>query len=542
MLVVIAAIFLAVATTDLGHTVTGRVSDAVCTIAGGECEETGDEPRIQTAASGPSLAGGGGVAILPFPGSVSVSCSGGSGSEQACEGASGRMRVAGDATVTVDRSQTKLDSKGCPTQTASVSTTLKLEGSANTQTPAPTPTPAGKPTRTGSLSAFLGHKLTYSVSASPGQMDAMAKGERQTPNPLDPRTVHPGESVQMSEEFYKGVGMSANYRALQVSLGYDEGKRVSAGARRLTGEDADKVRIYVGDEDFVRHAMSVGLGSDTARVDVGFGQEVSDGRLRAIDVDISTPEGWNAYQQFVTRGALPAGGSAGTSDPTTSTTRRLSKSATLGGTYGDLKIGGLLSDAEGNVTETKDEHGNVTARNLNVRYRDVGLEVEDGPDGRTYGLNLEGVDPERFKRFQELNFADTRPPADGNVRMDFTADDLRGIRRQALEQIASQMQRRGVEPRPTPAEVADNLARNHGVIKLGGQEYSPEGAAAVLANQDTPEGVLEGLYRLAGGDPDDFLTGPLTDFVIRTNQAHGDANPSARNRLPGEVHGPACAG
>jgi hypothetical protein len=536
VLVVIAAIFVAVATTDLGHRVTGRVSDAVCTIAGGDCAETAaesDGPRIQTAASGPPLAGGDDMSILPFPGSISVSCSGGTGSDQLCKGGKGTTSVSGNGTVTVDRSQTRLDSKGCPAQTASVSTTLKLEGSASTPKPE-----EPKPRKSGAVSKFLGHKLNYSVSAAPDQMDAMAQGRRQTPNPLDPLSIHAGESVQMSEEFYEGVGMSAKYRALQASLGYDRGRRVSAGARRLPG---NQVRVYVGDEDFVRNAMTVGLGNDEAHVDVGFNQEVSDGKLRAVDIDISTPEGWNAYQQFVTSGKVPGNGSAGTSSPTSSTTHKLSKSATLSATYDDLKLGGMLTDAEGNYTETKDENGNVTTRNLNVRYKGVGIEVEDADGARTYGLNLEDVDPEKFENFQGLNFGDTHPPADGNVRMDFTAGDLMGMRRQALEQIAQQMERRGVDPRPSAEEVADNLERNHGVIKVGGQEYTPEGAAAVLATKDTPEGVLEGLYRLANGDPNGFLTGPMTDFILRTNYAHGNQNPTERGRLPGEVHGPKCA-
>jgi hypothetical protein len=117
-----------------------------------------------------------------------------------------------------------------------------------------------------------------------------------------------------------------------------------------------------------------------------------------------------------------------------------------------------------------------------------------------------------------------------------------GMRRQALEQIALEMEQRGARPRPTPEEVAENLQRNHGVIRYGpyGTEYQPEGAAGVLANAQDPEGVLEGLYRLANGDPNEFLTGPMTEFVLHTNAAHGDTHPTERGKLPGTIGGPRC--
>lgn len=503
VLVVIAAIFAAIATTGVGTAVAGTVDDVLCRITGGSCEATEDGPRLQGAADGPAL-GHGLIEVLPFPGSAS--------STQKKPVA----EVEASVTGSIDRSQTKLDGKGCPQQTASLSTTLKLEGAA-----------AKKGV---GISAYLGQQTKYSVTSTPDQLDAIADGERRAPNPLDPSSFAPGESVQMSEEYYRGVGRTAEYKKLKLSLGYEDGRRVSSGAKAV---DDHTMRVYVGDEDFVRRAMTVGLGGKQAKVEVGFNQEMSEGKLRAIDIDVGTPEGWAAYQRFATTGEIPPGA-------TTSTTRKLSKSATVGATFGDFQIGGLLRDAEGTYVETKRPDGKVDY-NLNIRSQDVGLEVGVSGDQHVYALNLEGVRDDVFRNFQELNRRDTSPPADGNVRMDFSADDLMAMRRQALEQTAMEMEQRGVQPRPTPEEVADNLARNHGVIKVNGVEYTPEGAAAVLANARTPEEALEGLYRLANGDPNEFLTGPVTDFVLRTNAAHGNANPARDGRLPGAVHGPKCA-
>ena len=88
------------------------------------------------------------------------------------------------------------------------------------------------------------------------------------PNPVDPRTIRAGESVELSQEFYAGHDLEASYRALQLELGYEEGTRVSAGVSRV---DPSTVRIYVGDEDFVRNALSLGVGNDAAGVALAAG-------------------------------------------------------------------------------------------------------------------------------------------------------------------------------------------------------------------------------------------------------------------------------
>ena len=534
ILVVVALVVGALATGGVAAAIADRVEHAVCTIAGGDCA-TREPAPIQRLAGGPGQGPdltGGEIAVLPFPGSVSVTCGIGEGGETTCDPPDGPgVRVQGSGTVSVERTETSLGADGCPQQTISVGTTLTLEQVGE-----------GKRGKAGGkLSRYLGRSTNYGVTVAPDQVENIEQGRRKAPNPLDPRSIAPGESVQMSEEFYLGLGLSGEYAKLQASLGYEQGRRVSSGAQRV---DARTMRVYVGDEDFVRNAMAVGVGGAEA----GVSREVADGKLKSVDIDVSSAAGWDAYQQFVTTGRLPDGTAPGTSDPTSATTRKASQSAKLEATFGNLKVGGLLSDAEGNYVATKHGDGSVD-HSLSVRYRDVGLEVgvrEDArgnPAGeRTYGLNLEGVHPDVFANFQALNFGDARPPADGNVRWDFTADDLMAMRTQALEQIAFEMEQRGADPRPSAEEVAENLERNHGVIKYGpeGAEYTPEGAASVLANGRNPEEVLEGLYRLANGDPNTFLSGPLTDFMLRTNAANGDAQPTDRGRLPGAVHGPDC--
>jgi hypothetical protein len=533
---------------------------------------TSPEPQLAGGGpdQGPPLGDGQPIAVLPFPGSISVSCTGGKNDDgKYCKGPSDTtgVKVVPSGTRTVSRSPTKLNAKGCPQQTLAVSTEFKLEVAGGGEVPDDeedgTADGSGsrdkkpeddkpekkKPKATGKLQAFLAEKTTYSVTVSPDQAEAIEDGKRRAPNPLDPSSILPGESIQMSEEFYARLGLSAEYRALQVDLGYDKGRRVSSGVTRLPGSDSH-VRVYVGDEEFVRQALAFGIGGNGAKLSVGLGQELAEGKLRAVDINIATPEGWNAYQQFLATGRLPERGATGASNPTASTTTKFTDSATLEAQLGKWSLGGQLKDAEGNLVDTRHADGK-REQSFSIRYNDVGLEVTARQDAkgnpigeRTYALNLEGVDPDVYSRFQELNANDPTPPPDGNARFEFTRSDLLDIREQALNTIAAQMERNGA-PRLSAQEVADILERNNGRIIYGphGVEFHPQPpVVGLLANSRTPEEVLEALYRLAGGNANDLLRGPLTEFTLAVKAANGDQPAAERGSLPGNLGGPRGCG
>jgi hypothetical protein len=550
-LLLVAAIIGAVVLSGAHTAIAGHTERLVCKIAGGDCQEAEAKPRpnIQPAVGGPDQGPpltGGEIEVLPFPGSVTVTCTV-SEDPKLCKGPSKPgVTVASSGSRTIERTPTKLNATGCPQQTLSVATTFKIEltGSANNGTD------DKKPTAKAKLKEFLGHQTKYAITVQPDQAEAIEHGQRKPPNPLDPSTIGVNENIQMSEEFYAGLGLSSEYRALQVDLGYDEGRRVSSGVTRL---NESHIRVYVGDEDFVRQALAFGVGGNGAKLSVGFNKEISDGKLKAVDINIRTPEGWNAYQQFVTTGHLPDAGVAGTSRPTESTTHRLTDNAKIEAELGQWKLGGQLKDAEGNIVDTRNEDGSHDS-SFSIRYNDVGLELTEHLDrngnrvgDRTYALNLEGVRPEVYSNFQDLNFRDRTPPPDGNVRWEFTRSDLLGIREQALNTLAAQAERDfGVHPRLSAQEVADILERNNGRFIYGphNAEFHPQPpVVGLLANMRTPEEVLEALYRLADGDPNSLLTGPLTEFILATNDANGDIHQrSPRARLPGSLHGPSNCG
>jgi hypothetical protein len=517
----------------------------VCEIAGGRCEDDA-QADVQPARDGhPAGADGpdqgpaipnGPLVVLPFPGSVSVTCSAGKqgpapqDDPKGCKGpkapGGNSFGVKATGTVTAERSPTKLNDKGCPVQVLSTSTTLKLAvGGKSKETDG-----KDKTVVSGALEVFLAASSKYQITVPPDQADDIASNRRDAPNPVDPTTLRPGESVLLSQEFYAGHGLDLEYRSIQAQLGYEEGRRVSSGVTRV---DDRTVRVYVGDEHFVRNAAAFGIGG----VSFGSKEELADGKLRAVDIDISRPEGWNAYQQFVASGKLPAGDAPGTSQPTSATTVKYSDPSKIEIKGDNGTVGGLFGDSEGSITETTYPDGRVRTT-VTGRVNDVGLEytadadAEGNPIGEpSYALNLEGVRPDVYSFFQQLNGRDPQPPPDGHVRLEFTRDDLETIRRQALSQIAWEAEEyQGIHPRPSIEEVAANPDKYDSVNPI----------TNALARAKSPDHVLPTLFRVAGGDPNHLLDQVLVNHTARTKDAAGVPLDSDRGRLPGTASGPNC--
>jgi hypothetical protein len=543
-LLLVAVVIFALTTTGAGAKIAGHAERIVCQVAGGDCKAAPPTDAQQPGTpqegpdDGPPIPNGP-LVVLPFPGTYSATCTAASKKgEGGCKGPKGNgVFVSAQAETTFDRSPTKLDGKGCPVQTVSLSTKLKLEG---------TGTGKGK-TAGGKLSVFTAGQSKYAITVPPDQADAIARGDRQAPNPLDPRTILPGESVVLSEEFYAGHNLQAEYRALQVALGYEEGRRVSSGALRV---DPKTVRIYVGDEDFVRQAVSIGLGAKGAKVSIGNTKELSDGKLRAIDVDISTPEGWNAYQQFVASGKLPEKGVAGTSNPTSSKTLKYTDATKAEIEVGNKKIGGLLADSEGNVTETVDENG-WTERSFNARYRDVGIEIvtKETKDGLpvaepVYAINAEGVDANAYASFQKANDkrgADLELPPGGNVRLEFSRQDLDDIKEHALNTLAFQAEQAGVHPRPSTDEIARALKEHPGELRINGVFITSQHPETLIGGAQSREEVLAALYYASGGGDGSVLFNELAAMISRAALANGDIRKHDENSyVPHTVAKPDC--
>jgi hypothetical protein len=528
VLLVVSLIVGALSSTGVAATVADETSRLVCAIGGGDCEAAPppappaglDPPDGGEPPAGPPLEGQD-IPVLPFPGSVTVTCTFASGQSSACDAPDGPgVSVRADASTTVSRSDPTFDPEGCPLVRLGVSTKLELAVGGS----------AERGRASGSLEAHLGESTSYTVTVSPGAAEDIADGERPTPNPVDPTTIADGESVLLSEEYYAGIGLSGSYRALQASLGYDRGTRVSSGVQRVS---PSTVRVLVGDEDFVRQTLSLGLGVDGASISLGGTEQLSSGQLHAVDIDISTSAGWQAYQDFLASGELPRDGVAGTTNPTDSEVVSYSDQTSAEVEVGPVTVGGLVGSSEGRRIDTTDADGNVTSL-FTSRYNSVGLVIQASRDADgnatgdpSYALTFLGADETLLENLRSLDGGDGSIPEDGNGRIDFTAGDLEEMRELALGDLRDQVALNGGDP--SIEDIAASLEDGDGVVDYDGVEYAFDPWITGIASAATPEEILVALYTYGGAQSPNGLLQQLGDLLL-----HQDAE------LPGELAAPDC--
>lgn len=548
MLLIVSVIVSAVVGTGIGGVISERASTLVCRIGGGtDCGEPREPPpsmavkpppESPTVGKGPAIGEGEDIVVLPFPGSVAVKCSVSSRSKKRCKsGTSTGVDVGLRSEVSISRTGTRVNAKGCPTVT--LSSRAKLEVVAGGKAKGKNVSVSGE--------VYGGKAIKYDVTVTPDRAEAM-EGDKAPPNPVDPRTLERGESIQMSEEFYKGAGMSAEYRAIRASFSNDKGRRISTAVSRI---DDSTVRVYAGDEDFVREATSLGVGVKGAKLSFGGTSELADGRLSAIDIDVSTPEGWATYQRFVQSGRLPREGDRGASDPTDARRVKVSDAAKLNVELGPGSFSFEGSSSDGSRTETRNADGSVDTV-ATARYNGVSVTMTSSadPDGEptgkpTYRVTANNVDDSLVSTFQTVN----GEPGDvrgGTVSLELTEADLRRLSTQAVRQIQRQYEQQGDDP-PSAAEVRRQV-REKGFVENddGLQIAVTDPLVAALAGAKTPGQALQAFLYAPGFGSANSLVDGLTKFAQANQRAYNDGSSGSdlevdpEARVPGVLGTPDC--
>jgi hypothetical protein len=509
------------------------------------------QPGVQ----GPVLTQGERPVGLPFPGSLSVSCSQSSMSDFAkgpcglpVPGRVGPPRVPETGkpaekgnpfslettlTGTQSRSEPVVDENGVRRTSMDMTTDLRVTGKAD----------GTDKKGTGlTLSGYLGHSSTYQLNTHSDRAEEIADGDAEAPTPADPRTLQAGDSIQLREEDYRGAEGTASYRALQAGLDYTQGERVSAGVQRV---DGNTTRVYVGNEDVVKNALKLGVGTDDLGVALSFSNEFADGRLRSVDLDLSTKAGWDAYQEFVNRGELPAVEKPKT--PGVEDAADADTASWAGGTKleakawkAKLELGG--TSVEGNVTESHHTDGRVdntmTARNGDVTLLESHTRNPDGTEQpSTYGLTLKDVDKSFVGPLEQINGGnDGDFDEDQDVRLNFSEDDLEDIRQQALRRIQYGQKEAG-QPM-TISEIEDETEGNPYSNVYSGAGPADDSLLRSIAAAEYPREVLGALYTHANGSSNEVV-----DFLLRHQMGMGmvdETNPLDED-APGDVvvYGPA---
>jgi hypothetical protein len=494
LLFLTAAIIATIASTGFAGSVEQKAKEGICELASQDgcqrnlgpaknlarrTQSTGPAVIKAEAANadrrGPPLGHAGPLNILPFPGSVQITCTGNGKEEKAClAGGKTGARFVAQVQQTYDRKNPVVDENGCPWTNFSLSTTYKLiaEGEAKGETVG------------AKLQRYLGHTQKYQATVSPADADAIAAKKRNPPNPLDPGSLANGESLQLSQEWYNGNGLKVNYEALQAEMGYDHGQRVSSGVKRVNDTT---VRVYVGDEDFVREALKLGVSVKDFSIGVGNTKELSSGKLHSIDFEIDNSAGWNAYQRFIQTGKLPSQGTAGTVNPTRATTVRYTDSSEIQAKVFGVQFGGPLGSSEGRVTSTRNPNGSLTTIStarvggIEIAYQQTQGTPPPGQLPDHQSLILDDVDPSLIATL----YAREGKPAPANLshtaRIDLTDGQLTQLHDLAVQKVVSEIDaRNGKAGPPSFAKIEQSLINQHGLRVFDGHTQYDFGGLEML--------------------------------------------------------------
>jgi hypothetical protein len=513
---VVLAVVLGVVSDGLASALTRDARQGICAVFQSGCPAggryfspdrgTGTRTGRPNQPSGPPIGPGLPVPVLPFPG-TSASASRGSNDKIPGDEGGPKSPVSAKVQVVISRGNPtlKMTAAGCSElEQLGISTSLTVSASSGSGGGGGEGEGGGGEGggegegSGGSVSVSVGVQgtVSYQLNVAPGEANKIRSGAA-APNPVDPRSLAPGDSIVLTEGTYAQLGLSGAYKVLQGQVNYTNGPQVTTGITALPG---GKVRIYVGNGNMVQNAISAGVGNDYAGVSIGESDTQTQGKLHAVTIDLSSSSGWNAYQKFLHSGMLPSSTTAGVSDPITQQTYDDSQTITAEAHLFGFQVAKNWNPSDLTVTQTNAPGGSQT---VTVSDREGGITMYEsttsGP-GRQgsqtqYSLLLQNVDPTALYNFaQATGGSPPRSSSTQDVQLTFTPAQLNALQQEADAQIGASRRLAG-EPPLTAQQVAAYVAKHPDQLPPGTRGQVDEGGMSTdaLATARNPTQILQAL-------------------------------------------------
>jgi hypothetical protein len=332
----------------------------------------------------------------------------------------------------------------------------------------------------GSLSytESAGVRFSYEAVVTPEQGERIANGELAGPNILQPLNMDEGTSVLLRGSVLQQSTLAASYKKFHTESTVTNLDGLGFGVQRL---DGDRVAIYSGSIEAVENEAYFGLKYAGFHVE----KTLEDHSLSYAELDLSTPEGQQAYQRFITSGQMPGSTADGSIRAGTREVVDSSHSGSVAVRLGPIDSRWQINSSNTNYTLTEFDDGafqvdathSLNNRTVQFNYQldengeaipgQTGAVVVFGDQRPTFlqstfgGYNVDGS----LSGDQQL--LDTLG-SDGHVQLTFSPQELMELRDQARQYVHN-----------IAISDADAEAR---II-------TPGNFAEVLAGQETPEDV-----------------------------------------------------
>lgn len=331
--------------------------------------------------------------------------------------------------------------------------------------------------------------VSYEATLDPARAEAISNDEEAPPNPIDPASLKKGDGLVFAHEHTDGDSQAVGYKLVKAGASHETGTRESTGVTRV---DDKTVRVYVGNEELVRNAVSFGVGIDELGATIGNSSEFDRGKVRQVEIDTSTKAGQDAYRRFIGSGSLPDAKTRGVEDSAIADTARWSSKSELSVHIGPLKVGTSAEGGKGVVTEVKHADGRIE-RTFTTDHGDVGAiskrtDQKSQPTQAGFTLLLQDVHHDYVDGYRQLHGIDEEVDGNKDLRVDFTEQDLNEMRDQAVEQLVDYTEQ--MRQPLTPTEVREKLRDHEPVMAMGVQ-------TEMIAGAKSPDEVLDAVDRIA---------------------------------------------
>lgn len=298
----------------------------------------------------------------------------------------------------------------------------------------------------GHYTEFEGTRLSYEATVTPQQGARLDQGDMSAmPSPLDPLAMPEGTSVLMRGQNLTGSDFALNYKFIAGIGGtHTELDGAGFGVRKMEGS---VVEVYAGPMQTVENATMFGLGK-VGTLSVGLSVETSSENrsLQTARIDLSTQEGRDAYQTFISGGKVPDWNPPGVQRSGTTEVFNAEHAARLGIDAGPISLG-IGNSSQLTITRNVWQDGTVDQTNS---YQSMGqttdVQFQVGADGKpvkdstqwTLVLpNTSDVAASYFNSSYHPDQLNKKFDGDQHLQFEFTDSQLLSLRDRARESVGN---------------------------------------------------------------------------------------------------------
>lgn len=309
---------------------------------------------------------------------------------------------------------------------------------------------------------YIGGRLALDITARTGTLDGPI-------HPLDPLALPEGASMTLDGETYHGLGLEARFLALAIASDMESGAGFSVTIERGEG---DLVTVLAGPDAYKKGVTTLGIPDTPLKVEAV--QRYDEASLHKVTFDLSTSAGREAYNAMIFGAQLPDSTGPGVSE--VSTVRSEKVTGSLLGAEGDV----------GRLTEYRSDGSSTNHWSSDFgRNKITGEEHYDTngdliPEKSVTRFTMPNVHQDVANNYNNSQDSSHRVDSAQNVVLEYSADDLAGLRDDAQKVIAGRINAGGKDFYP-------------GMFEGSGGPVTQQDVQRILANPDNRSALGLGL-------------------------------------------------